>query len=122
MDDSMFPWINTPDEVADKVNQLVEEWRVEGAALPNETEQRMAGQRLLKRIVRETFMSHFAATEEDFERNWPRLRDDILCGHAGISFNEIFGLDEDDEWDEDDDGEDEFGDEFDDEIKDDSGH
>ncbi len=122
MDDSMFPWISTPDEVADKVHQMVEDWRDEVASLPDETAQRLAGQRLLRSIVRETFMSHFAATEEDFERCWPRLRDDILCGHAGLSFNEIFGLDEDDDdWD-DLEGEDELSDEFDDEIKDDSGH
>ncbi|MCA1591992.1 MAG: hypothetical protein LC754_04955 [Acidobacteria bacterium] len=117
MDDHTFPWINTPDEVAEKVNGLIEEWQDEVANVPNESEQRLSAQRLLRRIVHETFMAHFASTEEDFERCWPRLRDDILCEHAAQIFNEIFGIGEYEDWDDYEDGF--VDDEFDDELEDD---
>jgi len=32
----------------------------------------------MKATVREAFMSHPAATEEDFDRCWPELRDEIF--------------------------------------------
>ncbi|MGB8508010.1 MAG: hypothetical protein WCD76_06385 [Pyrinomonadaceae bacterium] len=121
IDDGMFPWINTPDEVADKVNELIEAWRDEVALIPEEAAQRLSAQRLLKNIVRETFMAHFASTEDDFERCWPRLRDDILCEHAAQIFNQIFGIGEDEDWDEFDDEENFDGDDFEDELKDDGG-
>jgi hypothetical protein len=38
--------------------------------------------RLHKELILVAFLSHPEATEEDFERLWPRLRDDELCNHA----------------------------------------
>ena len=36
----------------------------------------------LRAVVREAFMSHPAATEADFERCWPELRDEMFRQHA----------------------------------------
>jgi len=33
-------------------------------------------------MLRAAFLSHPAATEEDFERCWPELRDEVLMRHA----------------------------------------
>jgi len=35
-----------------------------------------------RELMRVAFLSNTAATEEDFERLWPRLRDDALCSYA----------------------------------------
>lgn len=122
MDETMFPWSSSPDDLAERVNQMIEQWQEDSDMTTDEAARRRSGQELLRQIVHETFMAHFAATEEDFERCWPRLRDDILCGHAAQVFNHIFGLDEEEDWDDyeedealdDDDG-------FDDELEDDRG-
>jgi hypothetical protein len=47
-----------------------------------EEERRAAVEGILKRQMRAAFLTHALATEEDFERLWPRLRDDALCEHA----------------------------------------
>ncbi|HYO62301.1 MAG TPA: hypothetical protein VER08_01450 [Pyrinomonadaceae bacterium] len=36
----------------------------------------------MRAVVREAFLSHPAATEEDFERCWPELRDEVFREHA----------------------------------------
>ena len=36
----------------------------------------------MKETVREAFMCHPAATEEDFERCWPAIRDEIFKQHT----------------------------------------
>jgi len=47
-----------------------------------EAERRTAVEEILKRQMRAAFLTHAVATEADFERLWPRLRDDALCEHA----------------------------------------
>ena len=47
-----------------------------------EVERRAAVEDILKRQMRAAFLTHAIATAEDFERLWPRLRDDALCEHA----------------------------------------
>lgn len=47
-----------------------------------EEERRAAVEGIMKRQMRAAFLTHAMATEEDFERLWPRLRDDALCEHA----------------------------------------
>ena len=47
-----------------------------------EGERRAAVEGIMKRQMRAAFLTHAVATEEDFERLWPRLRDDALCEHA----------------------------------------
>ncbi len=98
MNQEMFPWVKTPEEVADQVTEMIDTWTEEVEKLRAEEEQRASAQQLLRRIMRVAFMSHHAATEEDFERCWPRLRDDLLCEHAASVFNEIFGEEEEDDW------------------------
>ena len=41
----------------------------------------------MRAIVREAFMSHPAATEEDFERCWPSIRDEMFKQHALRLYN-----------------------------------
>ena len=40
--------------------------------------QRITDHNEMRATVKEAFMSHPAATEEDFERCWPSIRDEIL--------------------------------------------
>jgi hypothetical protein len=40
--------------------------------------ERIAANNEMKGTVKEAFMTHPAATEEDFERCWPAIRDDIF--------------------------------------------
>lgn len=54
---------------------------VEESAVGDE-ERRAAVEEIMKRQMRAAFLTHAVATEEDFERLWPRLRDDALCDHA----------------------------------------
>ncbi|MBA3438351.1 MAG: hypothetical protein H0T92_00580 [Pyrinomonadaceae bacterium] len=39
--------------------------------------------------MRAAFLTHSIATEEDFERLWPRLRDDMLCEHAATVYLQV---------------------------------
>jgi len=50
--------------------------------ITDEKELRAAQLQIHKEMMREAFLSNSFATEEDFERLWPRLRDDELCEHA----------------------------------------
>ncbi len=36
-------------------------------------------------LMRLAFLSNTAATEDDFERLWPRLRDDALCSYSNTT-------------------------------------
>jgi hypothetical protein len=38
-----------------------------------------------RELMRAAFLSNTAATEDDFERLWPRLRDDALCSFANVT-------------------------------------
>ena len=58
-----------------------ERLEVEGSNI-SEEERRAAVEGIMKRQMRAAFLTHAMATEEDFERLWPRLRDDALCEHA----------------------------------------
>jgi hypothetical protein len=48
----------------------------------------------MRAVVREAFLSHPAATEEDFERCWPRLRDEMFREHALRAYGVRFKQDE----------------------------
>lgn len=48
----------------------------------SEAERRAAIEEVLKEQMRAAFLTHTMATAGDFERLWPRLRDDLLCEHA----------------------------------------
>ena len=41
---------------------------------------------IFKEQMRLAFLTHAIATEADFERLWPRLRDDMLCEHTSNVF------------------------------------
>lgn len=45
-------------------------------------EQRTAEERVFREQVRRACLTHPMATEADFERLWPRLRDDAICDHT----------------------------------------
>lgn len=45
-------------------------------------EQRAIALQKLRDVAREAFMSHPAATEADFRRCWPHIREEILKQHA----------------------------------------
>lgn len=38
-----------------------------------------------RELMRIAFLSNTSATEDDFERLWPRLRDDALCSYANTT-------------------------------------
>jgi hypothetical protein len=49
-------------------------------------ERRAVVEEIFKEQMRLAFLTHAIATEDDFERLWPRLRDDMLCGHTSNVF------------------------------------
>ncbi len=55
----------------------------------NEEEERSAVEQTFKEQIRAAFMTHALATEDDFERLWPRLRDDALCEHATAVYFQV---------------------------------
>jgi hypothetical protein len=64
-----------------------------------EDERRAAVEGILKRQMRAAFLTHAVATEDDFERLWPRLRDDALCEHAtNVYFQLVDAVAEDDDF------------------------
>jgi hypothetical protein len=66
-------------------------------------ERRAAAEGVFKEQLRRACLTHSTATEADFERLWPRLRDDAICDHTmTVYFQVIAALAE------------EFGDDFDD--------
>ena len=69
----------------------------------DDAERQAAIEEILKEQMRGAFLTHAIATEADFKRLWPRLRDDALCDHAmNVYFQVMDALveeldDEDDE-------------------------
>ncbi len=45
-------------------------------------ERRAAEEGVFKEQLRRACLTHSTATEADFERLWPRLRDDAICDHT----------------------------------------
>ncbi|MDQ3754215.1 MAG: hypothetical protein M3371_05725 [Acidobacteriota bacterium] len=82
MNERVLPWVKMPAEMDESITNLLEELAGITAGKKSEAEQRAAAQRIFKQVVREAFLTHYATTEEDFERCWPRLRDDQFCEHA----------------------------------------
>ena len=78
---AMFP----PDllsELRKKVMSLWEEGRTETMKTTDNAERRAMAQETLKRVAREVFLTQPTATEEDFERCWPELRDRIFVEYT----------------------------------------
>ncbi|MGH9942480.1 MAG: hypothetical protein ACRD9R_09020 [Pyrinomonadaceae bacterium] len=101
MDERILPWVKTPAEVEEEISQHIESLTdtiTSGQDDPGE--QRAAAQRVFRQVLRAAFMSHYAATEEDFDRCWPKLRDDLLCEHAKDVFYAAFDTEDDDEWED----------------------
>jgi hypothetical protein len=73
---------------------------IEDAGL-GEDEQRAAIEQTFKEQMRAAFLTHAIATEEDFNRLWPRLRDDALCEHATTVYFQVIDALVDDMDDED---------------------
>lgn len=61
---------------------------LEGANI-NDAERRAAVEEIFREQLRAAFLTHSIATEEDFERLWPRLRDDLLCEHATTVYLQV---------------------------------
>ena len=55
----------------------------------DEAERRAAAEGMFKEQMRLAFLTHSIATEADFERLWPRLRDDLLCAHTSNVFLQV---------------------------------
>ena len=49
-------------------------------------ERRAVVEEIFKEQIHLAFLTHSIATEADFERLWPRLRDDLLCEHTSNVF------------------------------------
>ncbi len=65
--------------------------------------QRAATEGVFKEQLRRACLTHSTATEADFERLWPRLRDDAICDHTmSVYFQVIDALAEelDDEFED----------------------
>ena len=54
-------------------------------------ERRAADMEIYKAQMRAAFLTNPLATAEDFERLWPRLRDDDLCEHAVLTYGQVMG-------------------------------
>ena len=65
-----------------KIVRLWEEGKTETMKTPDTAERRVMAQETLKRVAREVFLTQPAATEEDFERCWPELRDRIFVEYT----------------------------------------
>ena len=55
----------------------------------NNEERRAGVEQIFRAQIRLAFLTHHIATEEDFERLWPRLRDDLLCEHTSSVFLQV---------------------------------
>ena len=54
-------------------------------------ERRAAEEGVFKEQLRRACLTHPTATEEDFERLWPRLRDDAICDHTMTVYFQVVG-------------------------------
>jgi hypothetical protein len=90
------PWSDDPDEYDPEVEALKPEFArlmTERLQLDesdmDEEERRAAVERIFKQQLRAAFLTHAIATEADFDRLWPRLRDDALCDHANSVYYQV---------------------------------
>ena len=60
---------------------VLEEAQLE-ETITDEEKLRAARMEIYQQMMREAFLTNDLATEKDFARLWPRLRDDFLCGYA----------------------------------------
>ena len=61
---------------------LWEEGKTQSMKTVNSAERRAIAQETLKRVAREVFLTQPTATDEDFERCWPELRDRIFVEYT----------------------------------------
>ena len=76
-----FP-ADPPTELRKRVVSLWEQGRTETMNTPDIETRRVLAQETLKRIAREVFLTQPTATEADFERCWPELRDRIFVEYT----------------------------------------
>ena len=69
-------------ELRKRVMSLWEEGRTQTMKTADSPERRAMAQETLKRVAREVFLTQPTATEEDFERCWPKLRDRIFLEYT----------------------------------------
>ena len=69
-------------ELRKRVMSLWEEGRTQTMRTADSPERRAMAQETLKRVAREVFLTQPTATEEDFERCWPELRDRIFLEYT----------------------------------------
>lgn len=77
----MFP-TDSLIELRKRVVSLWEQGRTETMKTSDSEERRVLAQQTLKRIAREVFLTQPTATEADFERCWPELRDRIFVEYT----------------------------------------
>lgn len=65
--------------------------RMEAEQSPGASEEQVQAVRedVFREQMRAAFMTHELATEDDFERLWPRLRDDLLCENAASVYLQV---------------------------------
>ncbi len=78
-DEEFYPEI---EELKPEFLRLMQELaEIKGSDL-GAAEQRATAERVFREQLRRACLTHLMATEEDFERLWPRLRDDAICDHT----------------------------------------
>ena len=70
------------EELKFKFAQLMLERAQLEETITDEEKLRAARMEIYKQMMRAAFLANDLATEKDFARLWPRLRDDFLCGYA----------------------------------------
>lgn len=85
------------EELKPEFARLMRERLAVEASGSGEEERRAAVEEIMRRQMRAAFLTHALATEEDFERLWPRLRDDALCEHATNVYFQLIDAVADDE-------------------------
>lgn len=65
-----------------KIRNVWLEGRQQVVVAPSTAERRALAQATLKRVTREVFLTQPTATEADFERCWPRLRDQMFVDYT----------------------------------------
>jgi len=69
-------------ELKRRILYLWEEAKSQSMKTMDNRERRIVAQEILKRVTRELFLTQPTATEEDFERCWPELRDRIFVEYT----------------------------------------
>lgn len=89
-------WVNEPDDEFPELAELqltfarLLQKRVEAEESEmDEAERNEVREEIFKEQMRASFMTHELATEADFNRLWPRLRDDILCENAASVYLQV---------------------------------